>query len=174
MAVAPFSLQTAALKPGDIATRLDVEPSTVYRWIRDGELASIEVAGAKYILATAFERFLERRTKGVTIEEQAERFIGPGVVEEYDGDFDPLDGLSLRVQSRAVLPTSPGETIEDARARFRDQLDQLEARFNLPSERVHRLRVEGEPHVEGVPDDLYEQWTKIYAAYLELSLVHAR
>lgn len=174
MAVAPFSLQSAALKPGDIATRLDVEPSTVYRWMRDGELASIEVAGAKYVLATAYERFLERRNKGVTIEEQAERHIGAGFVEEYDGEFDPLEGLSSPIQPRSGVAASPADVIDDARARFREQLDQLEARFGVPSERIHRLRVEGQPHVEGVPDDLYEQWATIYAAYLELSLVHAR
>lgn len=179
MAIARFSLQTAAVKPGDIAIRLDVEPSTVYRWIRTGELPAFEVAGAKYILAPAYERFLERHKKGVTLEEQAQRHIGPGFDEEYEGEFDPLEGLSLPIRVPSADhdrgPISPAAAIEDARGQLRQQLDALEARFGAPSERIHRLYfVERQPHVEGVADELYSQWASLYAAYLELSLVHAR
>lgn len=178
MTLAPFSLQTAALKPGDIAERLAVEPSTVYRWIRSGELPSFELVGTKYVLVSAYERFLERRDKGVTIEEQAERDIGAGFEEEHAGAFDPLDGLELAIRLGSV--TEPDVTtrgfsepvIENARARLKDQLDAFERQYHVASERVHRLYVaEGQPQVEGVPDEIVPEWARTYAAYLSLSLV---
>lgn len=177
MAIAPFALQTAALRPSDIAERLAVEPSTVYRWIKSGELPAIEIAGAKYVLIPAYERFVERHKKGVAIEEQAKRDIGPGFEMEYEGEFDPLEGLRLPIAQASApsgVPGSPTLVIEDVRVQLRQQLDTLEARFQIPSERVHRLYfVERQPHVEGVPDDLLAQWASAYAAYLNLSLVNA-
>lgn len=177
MTLAPFSLQTAALKPSDIAQRLDVEASTVYRWIRSGELPAIDVAGAKYVLISAYERFLERRNEGVTIEQQAERDIGAGFEEEHGDAFDPLEGLELPIPvGPALAPTSaPGiavaPAIEDVRTRLKGQLDAFERRYNVASERVHRLYlVEHQAHVEGVPDELVAQWAGAYAAYLNLSL----
>ncbi len=179
MTIAPFALQTAALRPSDIAERLAVEPSTVYRWIKSGELPAIEIAGAKYVLIPAYERFVERHKKGVTIEEQAKRDIGLGFEMEYEGEFDLLEGLRLPI-AQASAPSgvpagSPTLVIEDVRVQLRQQLDTLEARFHIPSERVHRLYfVERQPRVEGVPDDLLAQWASAYAAYLNLSLVPAR
>lgn len=178
MPLAPFSLQTAALKPGDIAERLAVEPSTVYRWIRSGELPAFELAGTKYVLVSAYERFLERREKGVTIEEQAERYIGPGFEEEHENAFDPLEGLELPIQVgpapavEITTGTISEPALEDVRTRLKDQLDAFERQYRLASERVHRLRfVEHQPHIEGVPDELASQWASAYAAYLNLSLV---
>lgn len=174
MTTAPFALRDAALKPGDIAARLAVQPSTVYRWIKSGELPAVEVAGAKYVLVTAYERFVERHKKGVTIEEQAERYIGSGV--EVDGEVDMLAGLNLPIAS-ASMPTEEPPTleIEDLRSRLKQQLDAYEARFHVVSERVHRLYVvERQPQIEGVPDDVIPQWAGFYAAYLDLSLVPAR
>lgn len=178
--VAPFSLQTAALRPSDIAERLGVETSTVYRWIKSGELPSIEVAGSKYVLIPAYERFVERHKKGVTIEEQAERYIGPGFVEEYEGEFDPLEGLRLPIPvahagaTAAAAAAVAAPAIEEARVQLKQQLDDLEARYRIPSERVHRLYlIEHQPRVEGVPDDVIAKWAGTYAAYLSLSLVSA-
>lgn len=179
MTLAPFSLETAALKPGDIARRLEIEPSTVYRWIRSGELPAIELAGAKYVLVSAFERFLERRRKDVTIEEQAGRYIGAGFDEEHEDAFDPLEGLDLPVPAgTALLATTSGvalaPALEDVRTRLKEQLDAFERRYQIASERVHRLYfVEHQPHVEGVPDELVPQWAGAYAAYLNLSVVAA-
>ncbi len=164
------------LKPGDIAKRLGVEPSTVYRWIRSGELPAFDVAGAKYVLVGALERFLERRDKGVTIEEQAERDIGPGFQEEYEDAFDPLEGLDLPIPIAThadALAATPA--IDDARARLKALLDGFEARYRVASERVHRLYlVEHQSRVEGVPDELVAQWAGAYAAYQSLSLVSTR
>jgi excisionase family DNA binding protein len=180
MTIAPFSLQSAALKPSDIARRLEVEVSTVYRWIRGGELPAIEVAGAKYVLIPAYERFVERHKKGVTIEEQAERYIGSGFEEEHEDAFDPLEGLTLPIPvagasaPRSAVATLVEPAIEDARERLKQQLDGFEARFHLASERVHRLYfVEHQHRVEGVPDEFVAQWAGAYAAYLNLSLVGA-
>lgn len=180
MTLAPFSLQTAALKPSDIARRLDVEASTVYRWMRSGELPAIDVAGAKYVLIPAYERFLERRNRGVTIEQQAERHIGAGFEEEHEDAFDPLEGLELPIPvGPAAAPTiAPSvavtPAIEDARGRLKEQLDEFERRYHVASERVHRLYfVEHQAHVEGVPDELVAQWAGAYAAYLNLSLAAA-
>lgn len=179
MTLAPFSLKSAALRPGDIAERLAVEPSTVYRWIRSGELPAFEIAGAKYVLVSAYERFLERREKGVTIEEQAERYIGDGFEEEHEDAFDPLEGLELPIPvGRPVtvdLPSVSAESaLEDVRARLRDQLDAFERQYRIASERVHRLYfVEHRPHVEGVPDEFVPRWAGAYAAYLDLSLAAA-
>ena len=72
------------LRPQDIAARLDVAADTVNMWMVSGELPFIEIAGERFVLMPAFERFVERRDTGVTIEEQAERYIGPG----FDGDAD--------------------------------------------------------------------------------------
>ena len=180
MTLAPFSLRSAALRPSDVATRSGVEVSTVYRWIRSGELPAIEVAGAKYVLVLAYERFLERHKKGVTIEQQAERYIGSGFEEEHEDAFDPLEGLSPPIAAAGtvappVAPTTAVEpALEDARDRLKQQLAVFESRFHIASERVHRLYVvERQPRVEGVPDELVAQWAGAYAAYLSLSLVRA-
>lgn len=171
MTTAPFALRDAALKPSEIAARLEVEPSTVYRWIKSGELPAIELAGAKYVLVTAYERFVERHKKGVTIEAQAERYIGKGV--EVEGEVGLLAGLNLPISSTAEEP--PALRIEDVRSSLKEQLDAYEARFHVVSERVHRLYVvERQPHIAGVPDDVIPQWAGFYAAYLDLSLVPAR
>lgn len=174
MAVAPFALRTSALKPGDIAARLGVEPSTVYRWIRSGALPAIEVGGAKYVLIPAYERFIERRTKGVSIDEQAERYIGSGV--EVEGEVDLLDGLDLPIARPSGRPVAPlALAVEALRGQLKQQLDAYEARFDVPSERVHRsFVVDRQPHIEGVPDDVISQWASFYAAYLDLSLVQVR
>lgn len=180
MTLVPFSLQTAALKPGDIAQRLAVEPSTVYRWIRSGELPAFELAGTKYVLVSAYERFLERREKGVTIEEQAERYLGAGFEEYHEDASDPLEGLELPIPV-GPLPTmgsAPGIVVEpaldDVRTRLKEQLDAFERRYHVASERVHRLYfVEHQSHLEAVPDELVPQWAAAYAAYLNLSLVAA-
>ncbi len=169
MAIAPFALKTSALKPSDIAARLDVEPSTVYRWIKSGELPAIDVAGAKYVLIPAYERFVERHTKGVTIEAQAERFIGSGV--DVAGEVDLLDGLDLSVARSSDGPMDI--SVDDMRAQLKRQLDAYEVRFDIPSERVHRLvYADRQSHIDGVPDDVTSQWASFYAAYLDLSLVH--
>lgn len=178
MTLVPFSLQTAALKPGDIAERLAVEPSTVYRWIRSGELPAFELVGTKYVLVSAYERFLERRDKGVTIEEQAERYIGAGFEEEHADAFDPLEALELpiRVGSATAVDATAGTIVEpvleNVRTRLKDQLDAFERQYHFASERVHRLSfVEHQPHVEGIPDEVVSEWGRTYAAYLSLSLV---
>jgi len=180
MTIAPFSLQTAALKPSDIADRLGVETSTVYRWIRSGELPVIEVAGAKYVLLPVYERFVERHKKHATIEEQAARYIGQGFEGKNEGEFEPLEGLNLPVQiaqapvPSGVLAAASAEGIEDVRVDLKQRLDAFEARYHVASERVHRLYfVEHQARVEGVPDDLVAQWAGAYAAYLNLSLVSA-
>lgn len=173
MTTAPFALRDAALKPSDIAERLAVEPSTVYRWIRSGELPAIEVGGAKYVLIPAYERFVERHKKRVTIEEQAERYIGSGV--EVEGEVDLLAGLDLPITRPADPTEPPALTIGDVRGQLKRQLDAYEARFHVASERVHRLYViDRQSHIEGVPDEIVPQWASFYAAYLDLSLVHAR
>jgi len=180
MTLAPFSLQSAALKPSDIAQRIGVEVSTVYRWIRSGALPAIEVAGTKYVLVPAYERFVERHKKAVTIERQAERYIGSGFEEEHEDAFDPLQGLTLPIPGAGaaappVASATPVEpAIEDARERLKEQLAAFESRFHIASESVHRIYfVEHQPRVAGVPDDLVAQWAGAYAAYLNLSLVRA-
>lgn len=169
MAVTPFSLATAALKPADIADRLGVQRSTVYRWIKSGELPAIVVAGAKYVLIPAYERFVERYEKRATIEEQAARYIGEGV--EVEGDV-PMPRLAPDA-ARALTPGTP-QPADAVRDHLKRELDALEARFGLASERVHRLYViDRQPHVAGVPDEVVPQWAGCYAAYAELSLVLA-
>lgn len=171
MAIAPFTLQGAALRPRDIAKRLRVERTTVYRWIKSGELPAIEVGGTKYVLITAYERFVERRKKRATLEEQAERHIGAGV--EMEGEVDRLAGLTVGRAQRAPTPVEP--PLEDVRRQLKDRLDAYEARFGVASEHVHRqYLVERHRRVPGVPDDVLPAWASCYAAYADLSLVHAR
>ena len=168
MTLTPFSLATAALKPSDIATRLGVQRSTVYRWIKDEELPAIEVAGAKYVLIPAYERFVERYQKRATLEEQAARYIGEGV--EVEGDV-PMP----RPAAPAAGWDESAHPADAVRERLERELAAFEAQFRVPSERVHRLYViERQLQVPGVPDDVVPQWAGCYAAYAELSLVLAR
>ena len=46
----------AVLTVGEVAATLRVEPSTVYRWARDGTIASIRVHGIVRIPAEALEQ----------------------------------------------------------------------------------------------------------------------
>ena len=165
-----FDLDRAAFKPTDIATRLGVDRSTVYRWIESRELPSFELAGHRYVLASALELFAERRDKGVSLEQQAAKRIGPG--EEVEGEVDLLVGLTLPVATEA--PAAAGSSIEAAFELLRSTLDEYEARFHVASEHVHRLRlVERRTAVEGVPDDVADQWARAYAAYMNLAVVPA-
>ncbi|MHB8631964.1 MAG: helix-turn-helix domain-containing protein [Candidatus Limnocylindria bacterium] len=179
MSVEPLAaLQQATLKPSDVARRLDVERTTVYRWIKSGKLPSFELSGTTYILIAAYERFAERRKKGtkrVTLEQQAARYIGQGV--EVAGDVDLYAGLTFpsaempQTSHEAAIET---QSINDVRRRLRQQLDAFETRFQIASEHVHReYLVERHPHVHGVPDDVAGTWASCYAAYASLSLVHA-
>ena len=91
MSVTPFRFDQVLLKPSDVAKRLRVDRTTVYRWMDRGELPFIEIAGTRRVLAAAFDRFAERRQKGVSLEEQAAHYIGEGV--EVEGDVDLRAGL---------------------------------------------------------------------------------
>lgn len=171
MTLTPFSLATAALKPSDIAGRLGVQRSTVYRWIKSGELPAIVVAGAKYVLIPAYERFVERYEKRATLEEQAARYIGEGV--EVEGDV-PMPRLAPGAEPR-VQAADLSHPADAVRERLERQLAAFEAQFQVTSERVHRLYViERQLQVPGVPDEVVRQWAGCYAAYAELSLVLAR
>lgn len=184
MSGVPWSLEQVTLKPRQIAQRLGVQPSTVYRWLKSGELPFFEIGGTKYILVGAFERFVERREKGVTIEEQAARDIGEGIVLE--GEVDILAGLSFppTVTRHIAEDGSDGASALDdaalssldataaARERLRADLDAYEARYGVRSEHVHREHlVEGRSRVDGVPDALTPVWARCYAAYASLALV---
>lgn len=178
MSSVPFSLEKSALKPSQVAKRLGVEPSTVYRWLKSGELPFFEIGGTKYVLVAAYERFVERREKGVTIEEQAARYIGEGIVVE--GEVDVLAGLSFpRAGTRHIAERDdPVETslqaAAAARGRLRADLDAYEARYGVTSEHVHReYLIEGHPRVQGVPDAVVPVWAQCYAAYASLALVPA-
>lgn len=168
MALTTFSLATSALKPRDIADRLGVQRSTVYRWIRSGELPAIVVAGAKYVLIPAYERFVERYEKRATLEEQAARYIGEGV--EVEGDVPmPRVAAAAATRDRAAVFAHPADAV---RERLERELAAFEAQFRVSSERVHRLYViERQLQVPGVPDEVVPQWAGCYAAYAELSLV---
>lgn len=173
MTVQPFSLESVALKPRDIAARLGVERSTVYRWIKSGELPTITVAGAKYVLAPAYERFVERYQKRATIEEQAARYIGEG--EEVEGTV-PVPRLRTRAEHELTREgPSTGLPADELREQLRRQLATFEQRFNVSSEHVHRVYVvERQRHIAGIPDEIVPQWAGCYAAYAELALVLAR
>lgn len=175
MSVQPFALQSATLKPSEIARRLGVERGTVYRWINSGKLPAFELGGTKYVLVAAYERFVARRKKRATLEQQAARYIGEGV--EAEGDVDLFAGLALpgtattRTSAESAVEAQP---LEEVRRRLREQLDAYEARFGVASEHVHREHiVERRPHVHGVPDDVVGAWARCYAAYANLSLIHA-
>lgn len=178
MTVEPFStLQAAALKPSEVARRLGVARTTVYRWIERKEIPSFEVGGTRYVLIAAYERFAERHKKGakrVTLEEQAARYIGEGVVVE--GDVDPLIGLSFRPReaSTDLIGRLDGpRPLDDVLTEIRRYLDEWERQFSVASERVHReYLVEHRAHVDGVPDDVARAWASCYAAYASLALVH--
>lgn len=175
MSVDPFALQTNALKPSEVARRLGVERTTVYRWINSGKLPFVELGGTKYVLVAAYERFAERHTKSATLEEQAARYIGAGV--EVEGDVDRYAGLALPSTETALSSsegTAQSRSLDDVRQRLRAQLDAYETRFQVTSEHVHReYVVERRPHVHGVPDEVAAAWASCYAAYANLSLVHA-
>lgn len=118
MSVAPFRSDQVLLKPSDIAKRLRVDRTTVYRWMDRGELPFIEIAGTRRVLAAAFDRFAERRKKGVSLEEQAARYIGEGV--EVEGEVDLRAGLPGAAKGPA--PARKGRTpdpLEDLRLRLR-------------------------------------------------------
>lgn len=83
----------AVMTPGAIAEHLAVPFAQVVEWMQSGELPFIEIEGERGVLSTAFERFEERYRHGVTIEEQAARYIGEGF--EGEEHFDPLEGLDL-------------------------------------------------------------------------------
>lgn len=178
MSSVPFSLEQVTLKPRQIAQRLGVQPSTVYRWLKSGELPFFEIGGTKYILVGAFERFVERREKGVTIEEQAARDIGEGIVVE--GEVDILAGLSFtQAGTRHIAEdddnaVSSLEAAAAARERLRADLDAYEARYGVRSEHVHReYLIEGRSSIHGVPDAVVAVWARCYAAYASLALVPA-
>jgi len=177
MTVEPFAaLQNATLKPSEVARRLGVERTTVYRWINSGKLPSFELGGTTYILIAAYERFAERRKKRATREQQTARYIGEGV--EFEGDVDLYAGLALP-STDTPQPLHEGtietQALDEVRQRLREQLDAYETQFRIPSEHVHReYLVERRPHVHGVPDDVAGTWASCYAAYANLSLVHAR
>ena len=171
----PFAvLQSATLKPSEVARRLGVERTTVYRWIKSGKLPSFELGGSTYILVVAYEHFAERHKKRTTLEQQAARYIGAGV--EVEGDVDmyaglPFPGSALHAVSETAAPT---RSFGDVRQAIREQLDAYEARFGIPSERIHReVIVEHQSHVPGVPDDVAAAWASCYATYASLSLMHA-
>lgn len=177
MTVESFAaLQNAALKPSEVARRLAVERTTVYRWIRSGKLPSFELGGTTYILISAYERFAERRRKRVSLEQQAAHHIGEGV--EVEGEVDLYAGLPP-LSAETPQPsrgTAIGTTsLDEVRQRLHEQLDAFEAQFKVASEHVHREHlVERRPHVHGVPDDVVGTWAGCYAAYASLSLVHTR
>ena len=179
MTVEPFAtLQAAALKTSEVARRLGVARTTVYRWIERKEIPSFEVGGTHYVLIAAYERFAERHKKGakrVTLEQQAARYIGEGVVVE--GDVDPLIGLSFpaREASADVRGHMGGPPpLDDMLTQIRTYLDEWERQFSVASERVHReYLVERRAHVDGVPDDVARAWASCYAAYASLALIHA-
>jgi len=173
----PFAtLQSATMKPSEVARRLDVERTTVYRWIKSGKLPSFELGGTTYVLVAAYERFAERRKKRVTLEQQAARYIGDGV--EVDRDVDLYAGLAPsadQTPQHSHEGAVEARSLDDVRQRLHAQLNAYEARFRVASEHVHReYTVEGRPHVHGVPDDVVGTWASCYAAYASLSLVHSR
>lgn len=178
MSSVPWSLEQVTLKPRQIAQRLGVQPSTVYRWLKSGELPFFEIGGTKYILVGAFERFVERREKGVTIEEQAARYIGEGIMVE--GEVDILAGLSFppsgtrHIAEDDESAASSLDATAAARERLRTDLAAYETRYGVTSEHVHREHlVEGRSRVDGVPDALVPVWARCYAAYASLALVAA-
>lgn len=77
----------------DIALRCGVTADKVHEWLKSGDLPGIVLEGKSYVTLPAFERFEERHLTGITLEEQAERYIGAGF--EVEGEVDLLAGLNL-------------------------------------------------------------------------------
>lgn len=185
--VVPFRFARAVLRPAEIAARLHVSRTTVYRWLGSGELPSVEIAGTRYVTVAAYEGFVERREKRVTLAEQAARDIGEG--PEVEGEVDVRAGLELHPRAAAlpaedvlglrsatgVPPTRTAMLEEDAgqieasRERLRTRLAHFENDYGLPSERVHReYLVEGH-RIPTVPDAVADAWGHLYAAYASLA-----
>lgn len=175
MPLEPFVLQANALKASEVARRIGVERTTVYRWMSTGKLPFVEVGGTKYVLVGAYERFAERHAKRATLEEQAARYIGEG--GEFAGEVALDTGLAAPSSREALISEDVGAygSPEDARQLLRATLDGYEARFGVTSEHVHRERiVEGHVQIEGVPDAVAASWAHCYSAYVSLSLIRAQ
>lgn len=52
------------LKPREIATRLEVSPRTVVRWIRVGDLMGVKVGKVWRVYESELDSYLERRASG--------------------------------------------------------------------------------------------------------------
>ena len=64
--MAPAPLEDPILEVAEVAERLRVDPSTVYRLIRAGRLRAVEIGRRRVVRASAFARFvLENRTRRV-------------------------------------------------------------------------------------------------------------
>ena len=60
MQLTPHTPRAAMLTPAQVAAAFQVEPSTVYRWARDGVLPAVRIAGTVRIPADALERQVRR------------------------------------------------------------------------------------------------------------------
>jgi excisionase family DNA binding protein len=56
----------AVLTVAEVAELLRCEPSTVYRWCREGTVESVRVAGIVRVPARALEALMDNRTGGAT------------------------------------------------------------------------------------------------------------
>lgn len=175
MPVEPSVIQANALKASEVARRIGVERTTVYRWMNSGKLPFVEVGGTKFVLVGAFERFVERHSKRATLEEQAARYIGEGI--RFAGEVALDAGLAPASHEPALISEGPGAygSLDDARRSLRAQLDSYEAQFLQTSEYVHREHlVERHRDIERVPDEVASAWAHCYAAYVSLSLIRAQ
>ena len=167
MTSAPFRLDRAVLRPAEIAARLHVSRTTVYRWMGSGELPPVEIAGTRYVTVAAYEGFVERRKKRMTLAEQAARDIGEG--PEVEGEVDMLAGLELHPRDAAL----PAGDVLATRERLRARLAHFENDYGLPSERVHReYLVEGH-RIPAVPDAVADTWGHLYATYASLAALRS-
>lgn len=152
------------LRPEDIAARLDVATATVNAWMVSGELPFNEIAGERFVLMPAFERFVEHRDTGVTIEEQAERYIGPG----FDGGIDPQTELyRAYVQDPERQAVARADHLELLRSEEQPRWSRpaLRSRYSMTAEHLQRM-------MRGDPDTSPEFTEKEREEYRLIRLAH--
>jgi excisionase family DNA binding protein len=76
------------LKPSEVARRLDVHRSTIYKWMDDGELPSVRVGPkTRRIPVGALDAYIERQQDGAVQRERAElaNLVSQSVIDPDDG-----------------------------------------------------------------------------------------
>ena len=143
----------------EVAAYLGVQPTTVYRWCRDGQLPCLKLGKAWRIRRSALDHFLRRSERRQTLTEHLSAFFTVPdhvvVVAEDEILFSRLDAAFLQIGEASgglLIKFTGGEErpISELRARLVDnglEVERLEAEGRFlwgyeadPTDRVTLLR----------------------------------